>query len=248
MALTQMQLIQSLGEALAWFEREMNWGVPPTELRHLCGRIGELYVAMITNGQMATEVNQRGYDVVTAVGERISVKTTAQSGYEGHVSFNSKTLEVVDRVIVLRVNTDEMQVEILLDQPTAEVRSLLSGEEGGKLILPLRRLMKKSVAASDIKAVSEVVYKGYAVKELETGSIEVSLDGVPQVPAKRVLRELAMSLNIGLLNSNGNPLNTRQLGTQIIKSVHELSAVEAQQEVPADVLASGPSALRRGRG
>jgi hypothetical protein len=48
-----MQFIQSLGEALAWFEREISWGVPATELRHLCGRIGELYVAMITNGQMA---------------------------------------------------------------------------------------------------------------------------------------------------------------------------------------------------
>lgn len=26
MALTQMQLIQSLGEAMAWFERELQWG------------------------------------------------------------------------------------------------------------------------------------------------------------------------------------------------------------------------------
>jgi len=47
MALTQMQIIQSLGEAMAWFERELNWGVEPTELRHLCGRIGELYAALI---------------------------------------------------------------------------------------------------------------------------------------------------------------------------------------------------------
>lgn len=232
MALTQMQLIQSLGEALAWFEREMNWGVPPTELRHLCGRIGELYVAMITNGQMAMEVNQRGYDVVSAIGERISVKTTAQNGYEGHVSFNSRTLEVVDRVIVLRINTDEMQVEILLDQSAAEVRSLLSGAEGGKLVLPLRRLIKKAASGTDVKAVNEVTYKGHVIKELETGSIEVSLDGVLQVPAKPVLREMAMSLNIGLLNSNGNPLNTRQLGTQIIKSVHELGGIEAQQVPP----------------
>ncbi len=68
MALTQMQLIQSLGEAMAWFERELNWGVRPTELRHLCGRIGELYAALITNGQMATEVNQEGYDVVSGDG------------------------------------------------------------------------------------------------------------------------------------------------------------------------------------
>lgn len=26
MALTQMPLIQSLGEAMAWFERELQWG------------------------------------------------------------------------------------------------------------------------------------------------------------------------------------------------------------------------------
>lgn len=64
MALTQMQIIQSLGEAMSWFEREMAWGVPPTELRHLSGRLGELYAALITNGQMATAVvNQQGYDV-----------------------------------------------------------------------------------------------------------------------------------------------------------------------------------------
>ena len=62
MALTQMQIIQSLGEAMSWFEREIAWGVPPTELRHLSGRLGELYAALIMNGQMATAVNQQGYD------------------------------------------------------------------------------------------------------------------------------------------------------------------------------------------
>ncbi len=51
---------------MSWLERELNWGVPITELRHLTGRIGELYSALITNGQMATEVNQSGYDVVSA--------------------------------------------------------------------------------------------------------------------------------------------------------------------------------------
>lgn len=74
MALTQMQIIQSLGEAMAWFERERQWGVPPTEIRHLCGRIGELYAALITNGQMAVSVNQKGYDLVSAQGEKVSVK------------------------------------------------------------------------------------------------------------------------------------------------------------------------------
>ena len=104
MALTQMQLIQSLGEAMSWFERELGWGVQPTELRHLCGRIGELYAALITNGQMAPEVNQRGYDVVSGDGERISVKTTAKMNGSGHISFNANAFVFVDRVIVLRMN------------------------------------------------------------------------------------------------------------------------------------------------
>src|SRR5258705_91037 len=126
MALTQMQIIQSLGEAMAWFERELSWGVQPTELRHLCGRIGELYAALITNGQMAAEVNQKGYDVVSSTGERISVKTTAMMGSNGHVTFNSNSLEFVDRVIVLRVNTEEMEIETLLNMPVSEAICLMS--------------------------------------------------------------------------------------------------------------------------
>ncbi|MEL0603470.1 hypothetical protein [Pseudoalteromonas undina] len=49
MALTQMQIIQSLGEAVSWLERELSWDVPATELRHLTGRIGEFYRALMTN-------------------------------------------------------------------------------------------------------------------------------------------------------------------------------------------------------
>jgi len=222
MALTQMQLIQSLGEAMSWFERELLWGVPPTELRHLCGRIGELYAALITNGQMATRVNQKGYDVVSGQGERISVKTTAKMDSGGHVSFNPNSLSEVDRVIVLRINTEEMQVETLLDAPVSEVLTLMAPEGEGRRALPLSRLIKKSKPRSEIKTTNEVVYNGYKIRELESGSIEVEKDGALVVPAKPSLRDLAMLLNISLLNSNGNPMNTRQLGSQIIRSVAEL--------------------------
>lgn len=223
MALTQMQLIQSLGEAMAWFEREMTWGVPPTELRHLCGRIGELYSALITNGQMATDVNQKGYDVVSAEGERISVKTTATKGSGGHVTFNSNTLALVDRVIVLRVNTEEMQIEILLNAPIAEVISLMTSDGGAKQTLSLARLIKKPTTRADIKSVDEIFYQDMIIRELENGSIEVERCGEVLLPVKPALRELATRLNIGLLNSNGNFLNTRQLGSQIIKNLKEIA-------------------------
>jgi hypothetical protein len=46
------------------------------------------------------------------------------------------------------------------------------------------------------------------------------------------LSEIAMQLNVSLVNSAGNPFNTRQLGTQIIKSVQALSenSIEIEQE------------------
>lgn len=235
MALTQMQIIQSLGEAMAWFERELNWGVPPTELRHLCGRIGELYVALISNGRMATEINQKGYDVVGSDGQHISVKTTAMIGTGGHVMFNANSLQYVDRVIVLRVNTDEMQIETLLDEPIDKAIALMAPDGHGKKTLSLGRLTRKPAVRVDLKAVKEVSYQGYIIRELENGSIEVERAGKIILPVKPVLRDLALQLNIGLLNNNDNALNTRQLGSQIIKSVQALVASGAQPGVPAEL-------------
>lgn len=224
MALTQMQLIQSLGEAMAWFEREISWGVPATELRHLCGRIGELYVAMITNGQMATQVNQQGYDVVGGTGERISVKTTAMSDLRGHVSFNPNSLGCVDRVVVLWINTEEMQVETLLDASASEALALMLPARNGRRSIPLRHLSGSRPVRNDVKTITAVEFEGYIIRELETGSIEVTRDGEAIVPVKPVLRNLASDLNVGLLNGNGNPMNTRQLGSQVIKTIQELNA------------------------
>ena len=223
MALTQMQIIQSLGEAMAWFEREINWGVPPTELRHLCGRIGELYTALISNGQMATEVNQKGYDVVGSDGERISVKTTASMTNAGHLAFNSNTLDLVDRTIVLRINTEEMQIEVLLDAPIEEALELMSPVRNGKRNLVLSKLVKPAKTRDGIQTVKQVTFSGYTIRELETGTIEVEQDGSPVTPAKPVLRKFAHQLHVEILNSNGNVLNTRTLGSRIIKAIVELN-------------------------
>ncbi|WP_217429790.1 DUF6998 domain-containing protein [Sphingomonas bacterium] len=123
MALSQVQVIQSLAETLAWFEKELTWGVDPAELRHLTGRIGELYAAMITRGQMALAANQRGYDVVSGDKERVSVKTITRST---HVSFRKSTFASVDRVIVLRINIVEgdASIEEIADRPAAEFLTL----------------------------------------------------------------------------------------------------------------------------
>lgn len=220
MALTQMQIIQSLGEAMNWLEKELSWGADPRELRHLMGRIGELYVAMYTNGNMADNVNEKGYDVVTKENERISVKTTARTTSTGFVSFNPNTLQFVDRVIILRFNEEDMELKILLDAPIDQAKQMMSQRSDGKFFIPMSKIYKtekKVRADEEISVVKEAEYGDYQIRELESGSIEIYGNGVKQPVVKPVLREIADALSIPLFNSKGNPYNTRQLGTLIIK-------------------------------
>ena len=109
MSLSQFQIIQSLGKSLEWLQQELSWGVSAQELSHLTGRIGELYTAMYTYGQMALENNQHGYDVISSDGERISVKTITTSN---HVSFTKSTLSYVDRIVILEINTTDLEINI----------------------------------------------------------------------------------------------------------------------------------------
>ena len=220
MALTQMQIIQSLGEAMSWFERELEWGVEPTELRHLSGRIGELYSALITNGQMAIEVNQKGYDVVSSTGEKISVKTTAKMDSNGHILFNPSTLGEVDRIIILKINTEEMQIEILFNEIVSEAQKLMTQPNAnGKVSIALSKLVKKQKERTNIATIKTVNINEYTIQELENGTIEILKDNKLATPTKPILRIFASKFNINLLNNNGNKRNTRQLGSLIIKAI-----------------------------
>ncbi|WP_441295114.1 DUF6998 domain-containing protein [Pseudoalteromonas distincta] len=214
-----MPVIQSLGEAMSWLERELSWDVPATELRHLTGRIGELYAALITNGRMATEVNQAGYDVVSSSGERISVKTTGRMHTGGHISFNTNTLDLVDRIIILRINTDEMQVETLLDMPVEQARLLMSDAVTGKSCITMSKLINPPVKPRTLLNVKEAIWNNYKLVELENGTIEVFLNEELVTPSKPYLRDIAKELGISILNGNGNPFNTRQLGSLLLKTI-----------------------------
>lgn len=225
MALTQMQIIQSLGEAMSWLEREISWGADPRELRHLIGRMGELYVAMYTNGNMTDAVNERGYDVVTKENERISVKTTARIGSTEFVAFNPNTLDLADRVIILRFNQEEMELEILLDAPIDEAKQLMIERPDGKLSIVMSKLFKtdrKFRSDAQLKVSREAGYQDYLIKELESGSIEVYEGDPKHQVVKPVLRKIAEALSISIVNGNGNPYNTRQLGSVIIRALQDI--------------------------
>lgn len=220
MALTQMQLIQSLGEAMAWFEKELSWGVPPQELRHLCSRIGELYTALIFNGQMANSVNQKGYDVVSGNGERISVKTTTMNKGSGHISFNANTIDLVDRIVILQINYEEMQIDILFNESVVDSRKLMSqGGDNKSLQMPLSKILSKSSPKRSLSAVNDELFEDVIIREMESGSIELIKNGNQITPVRPELKCIAEKLGVSLLNSSGNPFNTRQLGSLIIKTL-----------------------------
>ncbi|WP_106496412.1 DUF7225 domain-containing protein [Lentibacillus sp. Marseille-P4043] len=90
------------------FRNEMNLlNCKPTELRHLIGRIGEFICAIHTNGTLARQVNQHGFDVISG-GRRISVKTTAQS--EGFITINQNTFAGFDDLFVVQYAEDDFNI------------------------------------------------------------------------------------------------------------------------------------------
>ena len=224
MAINQMELIQSLGEAMSWLQREVSWDVAPTEMSHLCGRVGELYAAVITNGQMAWSVHLKGYDVVSGTGERISVKTTAQAERRGHVAFNENTLAWVDRVMVLRINIEDKCVETLLDADIAHAMAQMSTAKAGKRTLSLSKLQTQRKERASIAVVNSQAYQNYVVNELETGAIEVCKDGQVCPVSKHALHTLASTLAVPTVNSGGNALNTRELGNLVIRRLKSLES------------------------
>ncbi len=193
---TQVQIIQSLAEALSWFEKEISWGVSAGELNHLTGRIGELYAAMITRGQMALDTNQRGYDVVSASNERISVKTITSST---HVDFNLNTFHHVDRVMVLRVKIDDekgVSMEELLDAHVETARQLIR-EQGGKLVYPIKRAAREERPLESLETAGRASYFDFEIVKYENGVIRILRNGEPQhVVVKEILRLVAAEIGV----------------------------------------------------
>ncbi len=217
--LTQVQIIQSLGEALAWMEKEISWGVALPDIGHLTGRIGELYVAMIKRGQMALATNQHGYDVVSATAERISVKTVTTSTY---VSFNMNTLSLVDRIIVLRLNNDSdtgLSIEEVLDAPTKEAQEQMR-DSGTKLIYTIPGKKRDTRPPEELKVIDQATYKDLEIRKFENGAIRLAKDGLLlQVVVKAKLHPIARALGIDINNANGLSKNTQQLGADIIRAI-----------------------------
>lgn len=220
MSLTQKDMIHSLSKLLDWLEQESNWGTNKGELRFITGRIGELYTAIMTNGQLATETNQEGYDVVSENGERISVKATTRSNGNHHFSFNSNTLNKVDRIVLIYVNVDDLEVQIIYDAPIGEAMELMrNANDGRNKMIVQSKLKKGTIPKIRTEILHEVIYKNYLIQKLESGTIRIVQDGNEIPIVKPVLREIAREIGVDRNNGNGNLKTTRALGNDIIRQL-----------------------------
>ena len=84
------------------------FGVKPTEVRHLLGRLGEFYCALKLDGTLAHEANQHGFDVIDKNNRKVSVKTTAQK--IGFVPINISTINKVDDIMIIQYIENELHI------------------------------------------------------------------------------------------------------------------------------------------
>lgn len=99
--LTTDQLQQLYDKYLELIQLEINeFGVKPTEVRHLIGRLGEFHCALQLGGTLAQVANQHGFDVICRNGRRVSVKTTAQT--TGFVPIGKATLDKADDLMIIQ--------------------------------------------------------------------------------------------------------------------------------------------------
>lgn len=103
----QVKILYDRYRELVKLEVEV-FGVKPTEVRHLIGRLGEFHCALAVEGSLAHLANQHGFDVVAKDGRRISVKTTAQKS--GFVPISSKTIDQVDDLMIIQYVNGELSI------------------------------------------------------------------------------------------------------------------------------------------
>ena len=84
------------------------FGVKPTEVRHLIGRLGEFYCALELKGELAHDANQHGFDVTDENNRRVSVKTTAQK--TGFVAINISTASKADDIMIIQYLDNELDI------------------------------------------------------------------------------------------------------------------------------------------
>ncbi|WP_340249925.1 hypothetical protein [Sulfitobacter pontiacus] len=189
-------------------------GIAPQELRAHTGVIGEAFVADYLGVKLTNENNQRGYDLIDEDGLRVSVKTiTTSTG----VSLKESTLDLVDRIIVvwLDTNEDEIGVHVAYD---ASVERFLADSAApyrgslrlgrGAMTFPNKQPSAQKFEVGDVIATH--VEDNIVIRKHTSGSFTALVGGEP-MPARQYLLEIRNAL--GLHDKATN--TTRSLGAQV---------------------------------
>jgi hypothetical protein len=118
--------------------------------------------------------------------------------------------------MIMRINED-LEIEVLLDASTEKAKELM--HNGTIAYSKLLGTGRNNINLDKIPVVKEVEYRGYKIVEYENGTITVHEQGKMISPAKPILRELAATLNLPIINGNGNQYNTRTLGSLLMSAV-----------------------------
>lgn len=198
-------------------------GISPQELRAHTGVIGEAFVADYLGVKLTSTNNERGFDLLDPDGLRVSVKTiTTSTG----VSFNDATIDLVDRAIVVWIDTaeDQLGVEVVYDASIDQLLRDTKPPYRGKRRLPRTTMtFPTRVSSTDRFYVGPVVdthqQGNVLIRRHATGSFTALVNGVPQ-PARQLL--LAMRDEMGLPDKATN--TTRSLGTQVFSHLRDNSS------------------------
>ncbi|WP_135433963.1 hypothetical protein [Pseudotabrizicola sediminis] len=195
-------------------------GISPQELRAHTGVIGEAFVADYLGVKLSTQNNEHGYDLMDPDGLKVSVKTiTTSTG----VHLNEKTIHLVDRVIIVWINTqaDLLDVIVVYDRSIDEFKEDCAQPYLGKLRLQRSAMTFPSTTVTEGKFEVGDVVKIYQegeviIRKHSSGSFTALVNGLPK-PARPYL--MAMRDSKGLPNKSTD--TTRSLGAQVFANLEK---------------------------
>lgn len=76
---------------------------------------------------------------------------------------------------------------------------------------------------ANLKIVARAQHGAVELMQYENGSIAATEAGAPIYVVKPLLRRIAGTVGVDVLNGNGNPKNTRSLGYDVIRALQDLS-------------------------
>lgn len=161
----------------------------------------------------------------------------AEPGKKPVLTFDPADEEVFKRQLLQtrRANVHLRMADGSVEQGTWNVRALnensnlranlwsgyLRGWQEKKIVAATFSIADDEASDEPLSVLSTVNYNDYVINRVEGGAIQVLKDGLNISPVYPVLRKIAKETGIALTNSNGNDMNTRQLGDKIIKAINK---------------------------